>query len=67
MYSPNSGRTNHVKQNVNQYVILHDTRTILSGSHIPFEASSSVRALLARSIGTRRMALAGKMRRKRSG
>lgn len=67
MYSPSRGRIAHVKTNVSQYVIRHETKTALSGSQMPFEASSSDRALDARSIGTKRMALAGSARAKKIG
>lgn len=56
-----------VKANVNQYVILHDTRMTLSGSHIPRVASSSVAALEARSIGTRRTTIEGSHKAKNMG
>lgn len=51
--------TYHVSANVSQYAILHVTRSALSGSQIPLEASSSTLALDARSMGTSRMTLAG--------
>ena len=56
-----------VKQNVSQYVILHDTSTTRAGSHIPREASSSVAALEARSIGTSMMTIDGSHRAKKMG
>jgi hypothetical protein len=65
-----SGRafaTNHVNVNVSQYVILHVTKTALSGSHTPLEASSSILALEARSIGTSKMMLAGSARERKTG
>jgi len=48
-------------------MILHVTRTALCGSHIPFETSSSVLALEARSIGTRSTALEGKTKARKMG
>lgn len=57
----------HVSANVNQYVILHDTRITLSGSQMPLVASSSVEALDARSIGTRRTIIDGNQIAKKSG
>ena len=43
------------------------TNTALSGSQIPFEASSSTLALEARSIGTSKMILAGSARERKTG
>jgi hypothetical protein len=59
--------TNHVNVKVSQYVILHVTNTALSGSQIPFEASSSTLALEARSIGTSKIMLAGSARERKTG
>jgi len=59
MYSPNKGNITHVKTKVNQYMMRHEMSTSLSGSQIPFDASSSGLALDARSIGTSRIALDG--------
>jgi hypothetical protein len=59
--------TNHVNVKVSQYVILHVTKTALSGSQTPLEASSSTLALEARSIGTSRMMLAGSARERKTG
>ena len=59
--------THHVKMKVSQYAILHVTNTALSGSQMPFEASSSTRALEARSIGTSKITLAGKARERKTG
>lgn len=58
---------NQVKKKVNQYIMRHDTSTALSGSHMPFVASSSVLALEARSIGTRRIAVEGSARARKIG
>jgi hypothetical protein len=65
-----SGRasaTNHVSVKVSQYAILHVTKTALSGSQMPLEASSSTLALEARSIGTSKMMLAGSARERKTG
>jgi|SRR5277367_1523808 len=67
MYSPSSGNISHVNTNVSQYAILQDTSMTLSGSHTPFDASSSDLALDARSMGTRRTTLAGKARDRKIG
>src|SRR5271154_3184249 len=67
MYSPSSGNISHVNTNVSQYVILQDTSRTLSGSHMPFDASSSDLALDARSMGTRRTMLAGRARDRKIG
>lgn len=56
-----------VSPNVNQYVIRHATKTTLSGSQIPLEASSAALKLEARSIGTRRMMLTGRARARKIG
>src|SRR3954453_3990077 len=53
--------------NVSQYPILHVTKTALSGSQIPFDASSSTLALEARSIGTSKIMLAGNARARKTG
>ena len=58
---------NHVSTNVSQYEIRHETSMARSGNHIPLDASSSTRALDAKSIGTRRMMLAGRASAKKMG
>lgn len=57
----------HVKTKVSQYEILQDTSRALGGSQMPFVASSSVLALEARSIGTRRTMVAGSHNAKKTG
>ena|SRR2546421_3693094 len=57
----------HVKANVSQYVILHDTTITRSGSHIAPESPDRVRALEARSIGTRMIRLAGNAMARKTG
>jgi len=52
--------------NVSQYEILHATNRTRSGSHIP-PLALSVRAPDARSMGTRRIILAGSARARKMG
>jgi hypothetical protein len=61
------GKPYHVNTKVNQYVILHETSSKRSGNQMPRDASSSVRALDARSIGTSRTISAGRKMAKKIG
>ena len=66
--SPMSGRMNHVRTKVNQYVILQVTNTALSGSQMPrLGPSLSAFSVDARSIGTRRMMEQGRARERKTG
>lgn len=55
-----------MKTNVNQYTILHDTSITRCESHSP-EGEDESGGLEAKSNGTRRMALAGRARARKTG
>lgn len=60
-------RPYHDKQNVSQYAMRQVTSITAFGSHMPLAASSSARELEARSMGTRRMMLIGRVRARKMG